>query len=658
MNRITFSLLFCLLTLCVACGPKSGGDADPMGFSAPTDITRKINAAAREELPPGGEVDVAEAKRGLIASASDLRVEGADGDVLWDMPSYSFLKGEAPASVHPGLWRHAGLNASSGLFRVTDGVYQVRGFCLANMTIIEGKTGWIIVDTLTSRETAKAAMAFVRKHLPNRPVVAVIFTHSHIDHFGGALGVISAEEAERRKVKIIAPAGFMEEATKENIIAGIAMGRRAEYQFGRHLPASERAFVDSGLGKRAPYGEFGILAPTITVDKTPQSMTIDGVRFIFQYTPESEAPAELTFYLPDRKAFCGAEVVSRNMHNIYTIRGTKVRDALKWSGYIDEAMRMFPDTEVCFMVHHWPVWGKWRVMDFLEKQRDLYKYIHDQTMRLANAGYTPREISERLKLPKSLSAFFPNRGYYGTLSHNSKAVYQSYLGWYDGNPANLNPLPPEESAKRYVEFIGGADAVLKKAGASFNSGDYRWAAEVLNHLVFAEPGNDAAKRLLARVYDQLGYQAESGVWRNAYLSAAYELRHGTPKKGMNIASVYEILKRTPVSRFFESMAVRLDGAAAEGKSMMINVLFTDTGESYVLTVKNAVLHHRKSAPDPKACATLKITHDLFVRMLVGRAGLRETLFSDRLAVAGSRAELVRFLSLFDKPEAEFAIVTP
>jgi alkyl sulfatase BDS1-like metallo-beta-lactamase superfamily hydrolase len=450
----------------------------------------------------------------------------------------------------------------------------------------------------------------------------------------------------------------MEEATSENIIAGIGMGRRAAYQFGKHLVPGERSHVDDGLGKTVPFGTFGILQPTDIVDRTTQNMVIDGVNFIFQFTPESEAPAELTFYLPDKKAFCGAEIVSRNMHNLYTLRGAKVRDALKWSNYIDEAITLFGESDIYFASHHWPIWGNDRVLDFLKKQRDLYKYIHDQTVRLANAGYTPREISETIKLPASLNTYWSNRGYYGTLKHNAKAVYQAYFGWYDANPANLDPLPPENSAIRYIDYMGGADQVLAKAQASFDKGDYRWVAEVLNHLVFAEPNNVKAKTLLANTYDQLGYQAESGVWRNVYLMGAYELRHGAPDKGVDIANLYGVLKQTPVSRFFDSMAVRLDGPAAEGDHFVVNIIFKDINESYVLTVENSVLHHKKGAPDPDANATLKLTHDLFLKMAIGKAGIKDTIFSDDLETSGSRFDLVRFFLLFDKPKGIFNIVTP
>jgi len=651
-------LLMVMLLAVGACTPETAEDSDASGFSAPTEATREMNARVREELPFDNRDDFEEARRGLIASAPDLQIKDADGVVIWDMPSFNFIDGPAPASVNPSLWRQAQLNNIHGLFEVTPGIYQLRGFDLANMTIIEGNRGWIIVDPLTSLETASAALAFAGQHLERRPVTAIIFTHSHIDHFGGALGVLSADEATQGSVPIIAPKGFMDEATSENIIAGIAMGRRAAYQFGRNLPASVRGYVDTGLGKRVPFGNFGILAPNTIVDRTPQAMTVDGVRFVFQYTPESEAPAELTFYLPDFNAFCGAEIVSRNMHNIYTLRGAKVRDALKWSHYINEAIDLFGTADIYFACHHWPIWGHQKIINFLEKQRDLYQYIHDQTMRLANAGYTPREIAEQMELPASLGTFFPNRGYYGTLSHNSKAVYQAYLGWYDGNPAHLNPLPPEASAERYVAYMGGADEILVKARQSFDKGDYRWVAEVLNHLVFAEPDNQKAKLLLARAYDQLGYQAESGVWRSVYLTAAHELRYGVPDKGLDMAKAYELLKRTPLPKFFDSMAVRLDGPAAAGKTMMLNIIFTDIGESYVITLQNAVLHHKAAPPAPGADVTLKITHDLFVRMLTGRTDLKETLFSDQLQVSGSRMDLLRFLMLLDRPKGNFNIVMP
>ncbi len=660
MKKTAVILLFIFVAAIFGCAKKIpyAPDADTKGHTAPTAITAKKNADVLETLSFSDRQSFVEAQKGLIAADMDLRVRGADGNVIWDQAAYGFVTGDAPSSVHPSLWRQAKLNRIHGLFKVTEGVYQLRGFCLSNMTIIEGETGWIVVDPLTTRETSAAAIAFARKHLDEKPIVAIIFTHSHIDHFGGVLALMSAEAAAKQAVRIIAPKGFMAEATSENVIAGVGMGRRAAYQFGKSLTPGERGHVDDGLGKTVPFGTYGILRPTEIVDRTPQNMVIDGVKFVFQYAPESEAPAELTFYLPDVKAWCGAEIVSRNMHNLYTLRGAKVRDALKWSGYIDEAIRLFGDADVYFGCHHWPIWGNEDILDFLKKQRDLYKYIHDQTVRLANAGYTPKEIAEKIELPASLRNDWSNRGYYGTLKHNAKAVYQAYFGWYDGNPASLDPLGPERSAARYIDYMGGANRVLEKAQASFDEGDYRWVAEVLNYLVFAQPDNVRAKALLANTYDQLGYQSESGVWRNVYLMGAYELRHGAPDKGVDIASMYEVLKQTPLSRLFDSMAVRLDGPAAEGKQFVVNVIFKDINESYVLTLENSVLHHRQTDPDPAANATLKLTHELFLKMAIGTAGIRDTIFSDDLETSGSRIDLVRFFLLFDKPKGIFNIVTP
>jgi len=545
-----------------------------------------------------------------------------------------------------------------GLFKVTEGVYQLRGYDLSNMTLIEGKSGWIVVDPLTARETAAAAFAFARRHLEQRPVVAMIFTHSHIDHFGGVLGVLAGEGVLAENIRIIAPQGFMEEATSENVIAGTAMSRRAMFMYGKQLPRTERGHVDSGLGISPAFGSFGLLQPTEIIDRTPQALDIDGIQFVFQNAPHSEAPAELTFYLPHVKAFNGAEVTSHNLHNLYTLRGAKVRDALLWSHYIDESIELFGEAEVYLASHHWPIWGNQSIIDFLEIQRDTYKYIHDQTVRLFNEGLTPGEIAELIELPASLQTEFHNRSYYGTLRHNARAVYQNYLGWYDGNPAHLDPVPPVEAGRRYVALAGGAAALLDKARAAYDQAEYRWAAELLNHLVFAEPDDTAAKALLAACYDQLGYQAESGPWRDVYLSAAFELRHGPPEQGLNVALMKDVLRQTPVRRFFDSMAVRLNGPKAEGVELSVNFVFTDLGESYLLDVGNAVLHHRPSDPAAPADATLKLTHEVFLSMLTGQAGLKDLLLSDDIELEGSTLDLLQFFSLLDKPDGRFDIVTP
>ena len=631
---------------------------DVAGNTAPSSQTTSKNAAVAASLPLADQQDFDDARRGLVASDPDLRVMGSAGTPIWDMPAYGFVDGDAPASVNPSLWRQAKLNNIHGLFKVTEGIHQLRGHDLANMTLIDGDTGWIVVDPLTSEETARAALAFARKHLGDKAVSAIIFTHSHIDHFGGVLGIASAEEVAQRSIPIIAPIGFLDEATSENIIAGITMGRRSLYMYGPRLPRGERGHVGSGLGKGPAFGTVGILPPTTIVSETPTGMTVDGVKLVFQNAPGSEAPAEHTFYLPDRKAFCGAEVVSHNMHNLYTLRGAKVRDALKWAGYIDEIIELFGEAEVYFGSHHWPIWGNARIIDFLEKQRDMYKYIHDQTLRLALLGYTPREIAETIELPEALQQSFPNRGYYGTVRHNAKAVYQRYFGWYDGNPANLNPLPPAEAGAKYVELAGGAANLLQNAQSAYEDGEYRWAAEVLNHLVFANPKDEDAKSLLAKVYDQLGYQAESGPWRDSYLTAAFELRHGGPDVGVDLASALDMLKHAPLDRFLVAMAARLNPEKAEGKEMIVNLVFTDVGTSFVLELQNSVLRHYERDPNPNASVTLKITKDLFLRMMAGTAGIKDTLFGDDLEVEGSKLDLVSFFRLLDKPTGTFNIVTP
>ena len=661
MIRITISGLVFLCLISSGCEKvplELGPDADSQGHSKASEFTVKANAEVLNELAFHDQQDFEDARRGLIVSDPDFQVRNERGELVWNQPAYSFMGDVVPPTVNPSLWRQARLNNIHGLFKVTDGIYQVRGYDLANMTIIEGEAGWIIVDPLTAKETATAALQLARANLGDKPVVAIIFTHSHVDHFGGVLGVLSAEEAENRDVRIIAPVGFMEEATSENLIAGTAMGRRAMYMYGKRLARSERGHVGSGLGKGPAFGSFGIMEPTEIVDHTPQEMMIDGVRFVFQNAPGSEAPAELTFYLPDLKAFGGAEVVSHTLHNLYTLRGAKVRDALKWSNYIAEMIDLFGEAEVYFGGHHWPKWGNAEILDFLRKQRDLYKYIHDQSVRLLNEGFTPLEIADQIELPESLRTPFANRDYYGTVRHNSRAVYQAYLGWYDANPAHLNPLPPVEAGIRYTKLMGGSDAVLAKAQASFDQGQYRWVAELLNHLVYAEPGNDGAKALLARTYDQLGYQSESGPWRDVYLSGAYELRHGGPEKGVDISLFKDVLKQTPASYFFDTMAVRLNGPDAEGKSIKVKIIFSDIGESYELSLENSVLHHRAAGPESPADATLSVTYDLFIRMMIGQAGLKDTLFSDELEVEGSKIDLVRFFSLFDKPKGTFDIVTP
>lgn len=659
---IFVSLLSCgLLSSCSKASVQRDVGADDDGHTAPTEHTLEFQAQVEQKLNLENQDDFQDANRGLVARAEQVIVKDSLGKVVWDLGQYDFINGKAPGSVNPSLWRQATLNNIHGLFKVTDGVYQVRGYDLSNLTIIEGKTGWIIVDTLTATETAKAAMDLARKHLDNedgkKPIKAIIYTHSHIDHFGGVLGVISSEQAQADGVRIIAPHGFTEEATSENILVGLAMGRRATMMYGKHLSRSKRGHVGSGLGKSPAYGTFTFLEPTEIIDQTPQTLEIDGLKFVFQFAPESEAPAELTFYLPEKKAFCGAELVSRNMHNLYTLRGAKVRDALKWSGYIHEVRGLFPETEVYFASHHWPMWGREEIDLFLERQADNYKYIHDQSVRMINEGYNGAEIAERMNIPEVLSQQFYNRGYYGTVKHNSKAVYQNYMGWYDANPANLNPLPASDSAKRYVKLMGGADKLLAAAQADFDKGDYRWVAEILNKLVFAEPANVSAKELLAKTYDQLGYQAESGPWRDVYLSAAKELREGKPDEQLDPSLMAGILQEAPSEYFMDAISVNLNGDAAAGANYVFNFTLTDTDENFVFRIRNGVFHYAKNKPVEGANATIQISRTLFLEVITKKAEGTD-LFGDEFQVEGSKIDLLRFLAMLKKPDGNFNVVTP
>ena len=649
--------LLAMVALVAACGDWKRAPAVQGGAASP--FTQEANRAVGASLPLADQQDFEDARRGFVGADDPLVIPGPGGRPAWDLASYAFIEGDAPATVNPSLWRQAKLNGIHGLFEVVPGIHQVRGYDLANMTLIDGQTGWIVVDPLTSTETAAAALALARRHLGDKSVSAIIFTHSHVDHFGGVEGVLPADPAAAAKIPIVAPRGFMEEATSENVLAGIAMGRRATFFGGAALPRAATGHVDTGLGKQgSPRGTISIREPTLLVDRTPQEETIDGVKFVFQYTPASEAPAELTFYLPERKAWCGAEIVSHTLHNLVTLRGAKVRDAVKWSGYIDEATRLFGDMEVEFASHHWPMWGNARIVDYLKAQRDTYRYIHDQTLRLANEGHTPQEIAEQIELPASLRDRFANRGYYGTVRHDAKAVYQMYFGWYDGNPANLDPLPPVEAGKRYVAAMGGAAQVLKVGKSAIDAGDYRWAAMLLNHLVFAEPGNEEAKALLASAYDQLGYRAESGPWRDEYLTGAYELRNGVQGMAVDPKFTVDLLRQAPAGRFLDSMAVRLDGPAAEGKRLTFNFVFDDVHETHVVELENSVLHHWQADPVPGANATVHLTRDLLARLGTGEAGLKDLVMSDEFRVEGSRLDLISFLSLVKTPDGQFPVVTP
>ncbi len=627
-----------------------------------TDATKKMNSSVLEKLQFGSKQDLEDAQKGFVAPLPDGGVIRAkDGKAAWDLTRFSFIKQGSPSpdSVNPSLWRQAQLLMCTGLFKVTDRIYQVRGADLSNITFIEGDTGVIVVDPLITQETAKASLDLYYAHRPKKPVVSVLYTHSHIDHYGGVKGVVSEEDVKAGKVKVVAPDGFMRAALDENVMAGNAMSRRASYMYGAFVPPGPKGMVGSGLGITTSMGTVTLIEPTAVIRKTGQEVTIDGLKFVFQLVPDTEAPAEMHFYLPQLKVLCTAENCTHTLHNVYTLRGAKIRDALAWSKYLNEALELWGDSsEILLSVHHWPVWGNKRVVDRIKKERDMYRYIHDQALRLANHGYTMVEIAEMLELPDTLAKEWYNRGYYGTMNHGVKSVYVKYLGWFDGNPANLHPLPPVEAAKRYVEFMGGSETVVSKARQYYDKGEYRWVAEVMNHVVFADPDNKAARELQADALEQLGYQSESGPWRNFYLSAAKELREGVQEWASEGSASPDSIRAMPLDLFFDYLGIRLNGKKAAGKSMVLNWNFTDTNEKYVLSLENCALTHTPNKQAANADCTVTLTRQVLNEIIVGKTDLPGKLASGEIKVDGDKAKLGELLSLMDKFDLWFNIVTP
>jgi linear primary-alkylsulfatase len=621
--------------------------------------SRAINDSFLQALPFNDRADFDDANRGFIATVPDGTIPGPGGKPAWDNNQYGFLKNEqAPPTVNPSLWRQARLNAINGLFKVTDRVYQVRGLDISNMTIIEGDTGLILIDPVLTNETAKAALELYLKNRPAKPVVAVIYTHSHADHFGGGKGVITEEDAKSGKVKVIAPDRFMEYAVAENIIAGNAMGRRAQYQFGSALPVGERGQIDTGLGKALARGTASLIPPNDLIKQTYETRTIDGVEIEFHLAPSSEAPSEMLMYFPQFKMLNMAEDATHNMHNLYTIRGAEIRDGRLWSRYIRDAIERYGDkTEIEIAQHHWPMWGNERILSFLKKQRDLYKFIHDQSVRLLNHGLTPTEIAEQLKLPPSLASEWASRGYYGTLSHNAKAVYQFYLGWYDANPADLNPLPRAEEAKKQVEYMGGANAVIKRARDDFKAGQYRWVARVASQLVFADPSNNEARELGAEALEQLGYQSEAATWRNAYLLGAHELRNGVAQQPP-AASRADFLKGVTIDLAFDFLGVRLNAPKAEGKHIVVNWTFTDLNESHVMNLENSALTHTSGKLSDKPDISLTLTRAVLDAVTLKQRTFADSIQSGDIKLSGDQARLRELFGLFDEFSTGFEIVEP
>ena len=639
--------------------------ADDQGRKPASGHTSSVLRDFAARLPADDGVDAENVQRGFIAHPDEPVVAntGPSSDwspIAWDTSRWDFVEGDPPDSVNPSLWRQAKLNGAHGLFEVIDGFYQVRSLDTSCTTFVRGTDGWVVVDPLTTTETGQAAYDLVRKHLEDLPVTAVIYTHTHVDHYGGILGMVDQGRIDAGEVPIVAPEGFLEAAVAENIAAGAAMGRRATYQYGMLLAWDERGHVDQGLGKGVPVGSISMVPPTIEITETGQELSLDGVRVEFQLTPDSEAPAEMHFWFPDHNALCLAENCTGTLHNVLTLRGAVVRDALRWSRYIDEALQRHGDqVEVCFASHSWPRWGRDAVIGHMTRQRDLYRWIHDQTMHLANLGHTPDEIAAQVELPPGLWSDWSCHGYYGTVSHNVRAVYQRYLGWYDGHPSSLHPYPPEESAARHVEFMGGMDTLLANARRSYDEGDYRWVAQVLRHAVFAEPDNQEARDLQADAFEQLGYQAEAGPWRDVYLMGAMELRHGTMDVDFASQPSPEAAAGMTLEQVFDYLAVRLDGpAAVELRSRVFTWTMTDAGETVRLTLSNGTLHSSpaqvSAAPDAELASKRAVLDDL----VATGGSLREKVAIGDVTVRGDAESVLELWDLFVDFPLFFPIIEP
>jgi alkyl sulfatase BDS1-like metallo-beta-lactamase superfamily hydrolase len=641
--------------------------SQPATVEAPKEMPKDASAsviaqqaAMLQALPFSDTSDFDDASRGFLGTLEHARIANVQGRVVWSLEAYGFLADEkAPATVNPSLWRQSRLNMNHGLFEVMPGVYQIRGLDIANMTLIEGDAGVIVVDTLTSTEGARAAMQLYFQHRGKRPVAAVIFTHTHTDHWGGACGVIDDEALANGSIPIIAPNLFMEHAVSENIIAGPAMLRRAQYQFGPLLAKGPRGQVDCGLGKSMAAGSVKLLRPTDLIMETGDTRVIDGLEFEFQMAPNSEAPAEMHFFIPRYKLLNLAENCTHNFHNLLPFRGADVRDALAWSKYLGEALQMWGGkADAMCGQHHWPVWGKERIDTMIRQQRDLYKFAHDQTIRLMNHGLTASEIAETIKLPASLEGAWHARGYYGHIRHNVKAIYQKYLGWYDANPVNLDPLPPVESGKKYVEYMGGAETMLERARKDFARGEFRFVAQAIGHLVFADPDNQAARALLADAFEQLGYAAESATWRNAYLFGAQELRLGMPKAPPRSPMPRETLAALRTEQLWDVLGVRLNGPKAEGKHIVLNWNFTDTSETFVLTLENCALTCIAGAQAATADAGFTLARGALDEVIAKQTTFPEAVAAGKIKFTGNPMRLAELMELMDEFPRMFEIVEP
>ncbi len=600
--------------------------------------------------------DFEDARRGFIATLPDAAVARPDGASVWNLAAYGFLaQQQAPDTVHPALWRQARLNQIHGLFQVSQRIYQVRGFDIANITFIETDSGVVAFDALMVPETAAAALALYRAHRGNRALLAVIYSHSHVDHFGGVTGLTNQAEVDAGQVQIIAPAGFMHSAVSENVLAGVAMARRAQFQFGNTLPIGPAAQVDSGLGKNLPRGRPGLIAPTREITQPMETLVIDGLEMQFQLAPETEAPAEMHLFIPSEGALNLAENATHTLHNLCPLRGAKVRDALAWSKYLNEALHHWAAaTQVILGQHHWPTWGNERALRLLAEQRDLYRYLHDQTVRLMNHGLKAAEIAERLQLPPGLAGRWHARGYYGSVSHNVKAIYQHYLSWYDAHPASLNRLPPVDAARKYVAYMGGADALLARAHEDYARGEFRWVAEVMAHLVYAEPANQAARGLAAAALEQLGFQAESATWRNAYLLGAHEYRAGPPQPQAGAGA--GMLSALSNDLLFDLLAVRIVAPRAAKMAFTMAWHFSDSDEHWLSALSNNALSSIRVPQAPKADAGVRTDRATLDALLQQQLKVPAALASGRMKLSGNSGLLAQFFGLLDRFDGAFPVV--
>ena len=657
---ILLSLVFSCFLINAAFGAGGGGVVtadptkhfDPKG-KMPSEFTIELQNGLRKSLPFEDKRDFEEAKKGFIAAPPYKQIMAEAGNVAWDMGSYEFLLTDKKYdTIHPSLQRQAVLNMAYGLYEVlADRIYQVRGYDLANISFIKGDTGWIVFDPLTAKETAAAALKFINEQLGERPVVAVVYSHSHGDHFGGVRGVVDQEDVRSGKVKIIAPVGFMDHAVSENVYAGNAMTRRMFYQYGVLLPRSPFGHVDQSIGKNTAAGNLGLIPPTVIIEDDFEEMTVDGVKMIFQNTPGTEAPAEMNTYFPEMKAFWAAENITGTVHNIYTLRGALVRDALKWSKNINEALYRFgTEAQVMFASHSWPRWGNDRIQEVMRAQRDIYANLNNEVLHLANQGVTVNEIHNYYHPPKSLQEQWAAHSYHGSEEHNSRAVVNRYLGYWDANPATLIPLNPEDSAPLYVEMMGGAEKIIAKGQELFDQGKYRYAMEILNKLVFAEPDNQVAKDLLADVYEQIGYQKESPSVRNSFLAGAYELRNGIPAGASPKTGGPDMISAMTTELWLDFLGIRLDSKKAEGIEFVINLVTPDNGEQFVVELSNSTLTNIVGVQAKDADLTITIDRADLEKTMMGAISFDDQIKSGKAKLVGDRKpydQLKNMLVQFD-----------